>query len=93
MVLRLETTAEKCKAERNMFFEGTKNSGLEWSHSSQIMFMGRYVVQIPLVRNETLSNSIFYSVLEWGNYFGSQSILNQPSNFLKAHLGLFWGSV
>lgn len=46
MVLRLETTAEKSKAERNLFFfEWTKNRGLERSRSSQIMFIARYVVR------------------------------------------------
>lgn len=40
-----------------------------------------------------MSHRLFSSVLEGSSCFGSQDILNQPILFLKAHLGLFLGSV
>lgn len=66
MLLRLETKTEKLKAERNIFFfffERTKHRGLEARHSSQIMSVMIYLVQIFTGSNETF-NHFPPSVLE-----------------------------
>lgn len=54
------------------------------------MFIIRHTVQIPLVRNETLSNSLVSSVLEGGSCFGSPNISKAVQQLLFKHIWDFW---